>query len=329
MKEIRLGTIGTGVIVRNILNHVKNTESNVIEAVYSRTEEKGGKLAGEYGVQKVYTDMDAFLADPLMNTVYIASPNLLHYAQARKALLAGKNVILEKPFCTRADQAAELFEIAGEKGLILTEAVPTTYLPNYEMLEKSLEKIGRVKLVLANYSQYSSRFDQLLRGELTNIFDPQYAGGCLMDINLYNVYLTAALFGMPQTAEYRPNLFDGKYDTSGVAILEYDGFTALCAGAKDTWGVNAYQIEGEKGFIYIRDGSNGIRELRVVTKNSDETINLQPDPDRYKYEVEKMTELLLADDREAFDKRKEITLTVNEIIENIRTGAGLIFPGDR
>ena len=86
MKEIRLGTIGSGFIVHNILDNVKLTEGICLEAVYSRSREKGEKLAAEYGAEKVYTDMDAFLADPQINFVYIATPNILHYPQAKKAL---------------------------------------------------------------------------------------------------------------------------------------------------------------------------------------------------------------------------------------------------
>ena len=61
--------------------------------------------------------MDAFLNDPAVNFVYIATPNLLHYSHAKRALLAGKNVILEKPFTTKLDHARELVELARQKGL--------------------------------------------------------------------------------------------------------------------------------------------------------------------------------------------------------------------
>ena len=58
MKEIRLGTIGSGAIVRSILDNVKLTEGIRLEAVYSRTEEKGRSLASDYGVDKVYTSLE-------------------------------------------------------------------------------------------------------------------------------------------------------------------------------------------------------------------------------------------------------------------------------
>ena len=153
MKELRLGTIGSGSIVHTILDNVKLVDGIRLTAVYSRTEEKGSQLAAEYGAERVYTDLDAFLGDEEMNTVYIASPNLLHYEQTKKALLAGKHVICEKPFCTKTEQARELTALAKEKQLFLADAVPTAFLPNLEALKKELPKVGRVKLVLGNYSQ--------------------------------------------------------------------------------------------------------------------------------------------------------------------------------
>ena len=205
MKEIKLGTIGSGVIVHSILDNVLRTDGITLEAVYSRSEEKAAALAKEYGCQKTYTDMDAFLADEEINLVYIATPNLLHSPQAKKALLAGKNVLLEKPFTTTYAHAQELATLAREKGLLLIEAAPTSFLPNFSVLKKELPKIGKIKLVMSNYSQYSSRYDAVLRGEVPAIFDPDYAGGCLMDINFYNVLLNILLFGPPKSATYLPN----------------------------------------------------------------------------------------------------------------------------
>lgn len=328
MEEIRLGTIGSGVIVHSILDNVKLTDGIRLAAVYSRSEEKGRALAAEYGGAKVYTDMDAFLADGEVNFVYVATPNLLHYEQTKKALLAGKNVICEKPFCTRAEQARELVAIAKEKKLFLVDAVPTAFLPNFEILKRELPKIGRIKLVLANYSQYSGRYDQVLRGETPNIFNPEYAGGCLMDINFYNVYLNVALFGKPRDVAYYPNIYPGLTDTSGIAILRYDGFISQSAGAKDTWGVNSFQIEGEKGYIYIANGSNGIAQVKVVTKTSEETFNEQPDPDRWFYEVQNLTKLVLADDYDAIYARLDVMLDVVQTLEDLRKTAEIRFPGD-
>lgn len=328
MKEIRLGTVGSGVIVHSILDAVMQTEGIRLQAVYSRSEERGRALADQYGAQTVYTDMEAFLADETVNFVYVALPNLLHYEQTKRALLAGKNVICEKPFCTKREQAEELVALAKERGLYLVDATPTAFLPNLEVLKRELPRIGRIKLVQCNYSQYSSRYDQVLEGQKPNIFNPQFAGGCLMDINYYNIYLNVALFGRPQKAVYYPNIYPGLADTSGIMLMQYDGFVSSSCGAKDTWGVNFVQIEGEKGFLYVKDGSNGLAQIRVVTKTSDETFNDQPNPDRWYYEIQNLTRLVLADDREAIYSRLDVMKDVVGVLEDSRREAGILFPGD-
>lgn len=327
MKEIRLGTVGSGPIVRAFLDNAARADGIRLAAVYSRSEDTGRGLASGYGAEKVYTDMDAFLSDDTINFVYIATPNLLHYEQVKRALLAGKNVICEKPFCAKAAQVRELAALAKEKRLFLIDATPTAFLPNLEVLKRELPKIGKVRLVQGNYSQYSSRYDKLLSGEVPNVFNPAYAGGSLMDINYYNVYLTAALFGKPMEAVYYPNLYNGAIDTSGIMILRYDGFVGELTGAKDTWGENFFLIEGEQGYIYIPNGSNGISEVRVVTKTAAETFNEQSD-DRLYYEARGLTKLALAGDYEAVYARLDVTADVVETVEAARARAGIRFPGD-
>ena len=329
MQEIRLGTIGSGFIVHHILDAVKQVEGIRCAAVYSRTEDKGQELAQKYEVEKIYTNMEDFLADEEINCVYVASPNLLHYEQTKKALLAGKHVLCEKPFCTKLEDARELVDIAKERGLFLMEAVPTTYLPNYPVLKEAVSKIGKIKLVQGNFSQYSSRYDAFLRGELPNVFNPEFAGGCLMDINFYNVYLNVALFGKPKKTTYYPNFAEQvKIDTSGTLMMEYDGFVSENVGAKDTWGVNFFQIEGENGYIYAEGGSCGMEGIRVVTKDSEEYFKGQKDTERWYYEIKNLVPLLLADDYETIYKKLDITLDTVEVIENARKAVGIYFPRD-
>ena len=328
MKEIRLGTIGSGSIVHHILDGVSVTDGISLEAVCSRSVEKGRKLAGKYGAKKVYTDLEGLFADEEVNFIYVASPNNLHYEQAKEALLRGKNVICEKPMCPRREQAAELIGLAGEKELLLVDATPTAFLPNLDTVKEKLPKIGRVRLVLSSFSQYSSRYDELLAGRVTNVFDPDFAGGCLQDINYYNLYLNVALFGMPAEAVYYPNICRTGVDSSGIAVLRYDDFISECAGAKDTWGENVVQIQGERGYLYIEGGANGLTKVRLCTKEGETSYNVQDNPDRWLYEVQNMTKLILERDEKTIRERLEITEKVIGIMETMRRKAGILFPGE-
>ena len=328
MDPIRFGTIGSGWIVTQFLGQFSRVDGVRLEAVYSRTREKGESLAGQYGAPKVYTDMEAFLSDPLVDAIYIATPNLLHYGQAREALLHGKHVVCEKPFCLTREHARELFAIAAERGVMLLEAIPTPYLPNFGVLREAVGRIGRVRLVMGNYSQYSSRYDLLKAGTLTNIFDPAFAGGCLMDINYYNLHLTAALFGDPQGISCDLNRWPGAADTSGTVIMRYPDFHAVCIGAKDAAGVNFYQVEGDGGYVHVAGGSNGLRSVSVTCGGQTETIDLQEDPDRYFYFVEHLSRILHDRPAGTLDAFAGYTIRAVGAAEQARRAGGLVFPAE-
>ena len=325
--EIRLGTIGSNFIVHNILRHAVKTPGITLSAVYSRSEEKAEALAAQYGADRYYTDLDAFLADEEMNFVYIATPNVLHYEQAKAALLAGKHVLLEKPFCPEVSLAQELVQIAWERGLILVDMTPTAYLPNLQVLKEQLPKIGAIHLVMANYSQYSSRYDRFRSGVTDNVFNPLFAGGSLMDINYYNVYLNTALFGKAKNAQFFPNMQRG-IDTSGVIVLEYDGFVSQNAGAKDTRGENFFQIQGEDGYIYVPGGVSSLEEVRVVTKAGTEVFRTPHDPDIWAQEVRRLAEIVGSGDTAPLAAGLETMLSAIATIESARKKAGIHFPED-
>lgn len=328
MKHIRLGTIGSGFIVHHILDGVKAVEGISLEAVCSRSEEKGRELAREYGAKKVYMELEALLSDEAVNFVYVASPNNLHYEQAKAALLHGKNVICEKPMCPQKAQVMELISLAEERKLLLVDATPTAFLPNLGVIREKLPQIGRIRLVMSCYSQYSSRYDKLLAGEVPNVFSPDFAGGCLQDINYYNVYLNVALFGKPERARYYPNICSTGVDTSGIAILQYPDFVSECAGAKDTWGDNHVQIQGEKGYLYIEGGPQSLTGVRLCTKETEISCNRQDDSNRWLCEVRNMTKRILQGDRKSIRRDLDITADVVEVLEKMRREAGIVFSGE-
>ena len=328
MTEIRLGTIGSNFIVHNILKNVDRTEGIRLVAAYSRTLEKAQALAAQYGATKAYTDMDAFLADEEVNFVYIATPNALHYEHAKAALLAGKHVLLEKPFCPEEPLARDLAKMAWERGLILVDMTPTAFLPNLPVLKEQLPKIGPIRQVMGNYTQYSSRYDRFRSGETDNVFNPVFSGGSLMDINYYNVYLNTALFGKAKNAHYFPIMQRG-IDTSGVIVLEYDSFVSQNTGAKDCRGENFFQIEGEDGYIHIPGGVSSLEEIRVVTKTGTEIFRTPHETDLWGWEVKALAQIVCGSEPYDLAPGLQTMLDVIATIESARKKAGIHFPEDR
>ncbi len=321
MKDIRLGVVGTGIIVKAMLAAVSRVNGIRATSVCSRSLDRGNSL----GLEKVYTSLEDMLRDKDIDAVYIAVPNLLHYSRAKQVLMAGKHCLLEKPFCVRENEVEDLVALASEKGLILMETIPPAYGHNIRYIQEVLPRLGRVRLVMSNFSQYSSRYDKLKNGEKPYIFDPNYGGGSLMDINYYNIYLNAFLFGRPDKVSYIPNMM-GDIDTSGALTLQYGDFVSVNMGAKDTSGENFFMIEGEKGYLKVIDGTDSIPQVLLVEGDNEELSFKLNEEFRMDDEVEFFVRTLKDGDyTKAFDKLR-VTKDAVWIAEEARKSAGIVFP---
>lgn len=321
---MKLCAVGTGFITKSMLEEFARSQNLNCTSICSRKEEKGLAMGEPFGIRKIYTSLEDMLADPAVEAVYIASPNALHYPQTKAALLAGKHVLCEKPFATTAAQAAEVIALAKEKHLLLFETITLAHHPNYARVKEFLPQLGKLKTVIANFCQFSSRYPALLAGQPSPVLDPAYCGGALMDINLYNIHFAAGLFGKPENLHYFPNVYENGVDTSGTLVLQYPGFTCVCVGAKDSAADNGVQIIGEQGYLKITPASSNCAGLEVCIRGQEVQRFDYPENPWY-YEVQGLSELVGAMDYDACYAALEVTQTVVEVLEKARKSGNLGF----
>lgn len=325
---IRIGTVGTGFVVDAFAQAVRDTGKLEIAAVYSRTRETADAFADKHGVAKRYCDRGAFLNDAELDFIYVASPNSLHYEWTRDALKAGRNVLCEKPFVSTERELCELVSLAAEKGLFLFEAITVPHLPNYKLLKEHIDEIGPVTTAQLNFSQYSSRYDKFLAGEQPNVFNPEFSGGALMDINYYNLNFLLGLFGVPREARYFPNLAQNGIDTSGAAVLRYDGLVCCAVGCKDSKSKNLAQLQGAKGYIVVPEESSRCISFTVYTKQGQTEYNVQDNGNAIYYELLDFIEIYEKKDFARRDELLEHSLLVTRVVEALRKDGGVRFPAD-
>lgn len=328
---MKLGIAGSGGIVTEVLKALQEVDEVQVTAIFVRphSHEKGEALAGQYGIPSIYTDYAEFLHSADIDFAYIGLINSAHFSYARDALLAGKNVIVEKPFASNLKEVEQLAGLAQSKKLFLFEAVSLLHMPNYAKLKELLPMIGRITMVQANYSQYSSRYDKYLAGEVLPAFDPALSGGSLYDINIYNLNLIIGLFGRPEAVSYTANIGFNGIDTSGMALLQYKYFPAVAIGAKDSDSPSGCTIQGEKGWIRC-DGVPG--ELNSVElclrKQEPQHYALNAYSHRLAHEFKDFADIFAANDLAARDRCLAISLQVAEAAETARLSAGIHFPAD-
>ena len=134
---MKLAILGTGFIVKEgALPALQEVPEVQVTAIFARpaSQKKAQDLALRYGIPAVYTNYDELLASPEIDFVYIGLVNSAHYEYAKRALLADKHVIVEKPFAATAVEVAELRVLAQKKNLYVFEAVTIHYLPNFQAM---------------------------------------------------------------------------------------------------------------------------------------------------------------------------------------------------
>ena len=290
---MKVGIVGNGMIVPIAIEAMQRG-GIAVTALWCRNELKGKPIVEKYQIQNQYTDYQAFLNDDSFDTVYIGLTNALHYQYAKDAILAGKHVIVEKTFTISTVEAKELHTLALEHECMLFEAILSRYSKNYEHLKDELQKIGKIKLIQANFSKYSSRYDEFRKGVITPTFDKAYGGGALMDLNVYNIHFVIGLFGLPKKVQYYPNLAENGVDTSGILIMGYPDFQAVCTAAKDSTSDPFVIIQAEDGTIVYPERLGYVRygERYDRLANLTEEIDVVAEEDPMKNEFLYMQEII-------------------------------------
>lgn len=262
---IRIGIVGTSSISERLADAVRTVDGVGLGPVASRDAVRGGEFAERIGAPGAADGLEGLLDGGDIDAVYIASPNSVHAAQIRTAVDAGIPVLVEKPATLTAEEWESLVAHARGRGVVLLEAMRTAYDPGIRAIQEVLPRLGRVRRVSFRYEKRSARYDHVLAGERTNIFDPALGGSALRDLGVYPLHALVLLFGAPRgIAGARVGIASGT-DGLGSAIAEYDDFVADAAWSKITDTSLPSEIQGEDGSLAI-DAIDAPRRLVLTPR---------------------------------------------------------------
>lgn len=328
---MKLGIAGAGNIVMDLLSFVHEIPGISLQAISSKPDHRDKLLSlqNQYRISQIYDNYTEMLLDDEVDTVYIGLPNHLHYSYTKEALLRGKNVICEKPFTSNLREFLDLKQLALQSGLVLIEAITNQYLNNYLLMKEYLPKLGPVKIVECNYSQYSSRYDAFKTGQVLPAFNPEMSGGALMDINIYNIHMVVGFFGSPGKVEYLANMERG-IDTSGILLIDYGNFKCVCIGAKDSTAPNAMNIQGVQGYLRMHGSANIIDSFDyVANKEKPVQVDHKHHPHRMYDEFIAFEQIIREKDMDRVSQMLEHSERVMCVIEQAKQSAGLVFGPDK
>ena len=279
------GILSTARIGARLLEGARTTDEADVVAVASRNLPSAQRFARAHGIARAHGSYEALLADAEIEAVYIPLPNSMHVDWTLRALEAGKHVLCEKPLDRRPEQVARAFDLAAERGLVLSEAFMWRHHPQTARLRALLDDgaVGDVRLVRAAFSF-------MLDGDADVRLDPALDGGALMDVGCYGVS-GARLVAGGEPLSVAAQLVTGPtgVDMRLTALLQFDAdMLATVDCGLDLPSRSELEISGDEGRIVLADPWHCIAPGIVVERGYErEVVQIQA-ADSYGLELDDM-----------------------------------------
>jgi dihydrodiol dehydrogenase / D-xylose 1-dehydrogenase (NADP) len=322
---IKWGILATGNIANSFAEDFQYVSGGILRAVASRNIEKAQAFAEKHNIGKAYGSYEELAADQETDAVYISTPHSEHHKNTLLLLNSGKHVLCEKAFAVNAKEAAEMIALAKSKNLFLMEAMWMVFQPGFLQAKQWIEegRIGELTMIRAEFGFKAER-------NLSHrLFNPELAGGTLLDIGVYPIAISHYLFNkkpveisslasVGETGVDEQLSFAIKYSKNQIAHLSASFLTKL---------ENAAFIYGTDGHIQIPDFWHSKKAV-LVSASEEIVFEKNTSVSGYASEVNHMNRMISSGSRESDVVTFRMTQEIMEIMDTVRKQIGVTYPAD-
>ena len=163
-------------------------------------------------------------------------------------LNSGKPVLCEKPFAMNLDEVQQMIDVARKQKVFLMEALWTKFMPHYKTTVELVKsgKLGALKSMLVNFGFAPTP------PVPSRLLDPALGGGTILDIGIYNVFMTISMLGIPDVVEASITPTAEGIDEQCAVLFKYkNGALAQLFSTFSSNLATEADINGDKGRIRL------------------------------------------------------------------------------
>ena len=327
--KIRWGILGCGRIAKKFASDLCLVEDAELIGAASRNKDTLEQFVKDFPVKHAHTSYEELAANNEVDVIYIATPHSHHHEHTILCLNHNKAVLCEKAFAINSRQAKEMIGLAKEKKIFLMEALWTKFLPHYKKLQGLLQQktLGDVKSMLVNFGFKTSAASP------QRLFDPALGGGTLLDIGIYNVFMTVSVLGKPEMIEATMTPAATGIDEQIAVLFKYNNgaMAQLFSSFSTNLPVQA-EINGTEGNLTLTSRfyePSATIQLSKKVPYEREIIQVEKESGfGYQYEARHVNECLKKGLTESPVLTHADTLSLMETLDTIRMKAGIKYPVD-
>jgi dihydrodiol dehydrogenase / D-xylose 1-dehydrogenase (NADP) len=320
----RWGIVGPGRIAHKFadaLSHIKNAR---LQAVASTNAQRAKDFAQKYSVPNYYDSYEQLFSDDRVDIVYVATTNNFHCYNTLDALNAKKHVLCEKPMAVNASQVKQMINSAQSNKVFLMEAMWTRFLPMMAEVRDIIEKgtIGQPQLLHADFG-VKFNFDPQSR-----VYNPNLAGGALLDLGVYCLALASMIFGRPNNISSAIKMAGTGVDERSTVLLGYDNAkAAMLFQALDLETPRQAFIIGTEGFIKLHPSwLSGSDYTLKLNNGTEKTYHADTHENGFIYQIMAVHESLNAGKTQCDLMSLDETLTIAETMDTLRAQWHFKYP---
>jgi len=329
MKIIRWGILGTGRIARKFAADLKLADDCELIATGSSNRESATRFHEEFPVKYSHDTYLGLVQNSEVDVIYIATPHSHHHEHVLLCLRHNKAVLCEKAFALNSGQAIEMIDTARERKVFLMEALWTKFQPHYNKLQELLTQrlLGDIRVILVNFG-FKPQPPIPPR-----LFDPALGGGTMLDIGIYNVFITLSVLGKPDHIDAVMTPASTGVDEQCAVLFRYNN--GAMAQLFSTFASNLAteaDIGGTEGRIRLTTRfyePSSTFEFYRGRADSKEIIPVPKEPGfGYQYEARHVNDCLRKGLTESPVMTFADTLLLMETLDRIRVIAGIHYSAD-
>ena len=322
-EKVRWGIIGLGNIARNFVKDLALVNEAQIYAAASRNLEKAKGFADKYNIPKAFGSYKELLECKEIDVVYIATPHTSHCELSIMAMEHGKHVLCEKPMGINRVEVEKMIVAAQQNKVFLMEALWSRFNPSILKVKQLVETgdIGPLAYLQADFAFYA--MDRDFKGRVLN---PELAGGSLLDIGIYPIFLAYLLLGKPDQILSTSSFHDNGTEIQTSMIFKYPKARAILYSGFTSRSEMKAEISGEKGTIYIPTRWHEAQAYIVEKNGEKEEFSLPTRGRGYFYEIKEVNDCINHGKLESTLWSHQNSLDLINIMDIVRKQNGIEFP---
>lgn len=322
-EEIRWGIVGPGNIAHTFAKDLGKVGGGSLTAVASRNMERAKEFASEYGAPNAYGSYQELFESDSVDVIYIATPHTSHCELTLEALSHKKAVLCEKPMGINKQQVDRMVSAAREADVFLMEALWSRFNPAIQKAKHLIDEgvIGKLEYLYADFGFYA--LDRDVNGRLLN---PDLAGGSLLDIGIYPIFLSYLLFGMPQRIKASSRFYKTGVEIQTSMLFEYEEAQALLYSGLTSKSEMKAEISGQEGTLFLHPRWHEAQGYSLERDGGITHVDLPTVGKGYSHEIEEVHTCLATGKKESALWSLQNSQDLVSLLDAVRKETGITFP---